>query len=136
MSLKSIAPSKYINVDVDDMGGGIVKVSAAGRFFQQGFSVLSGPNTIGPATFDGQNVQFFANAANLLLMDDLKLAAEDGTTTSLGVRPVKPTPQECGITSANMIAVPQPDGSSLVQATIQKALITISAMTRHRILSS
>jgi len=112
------SPLEVHNVGVDDMGGGIVKVSAEGRFFQQGFSVLSGPNTIGPATFDGQNVQFFANAANLLLMDDLKLAAEDGTTTSLGVRPVKPIPQECGITSADMIAVPQPDGSSLVQATI------------------
>jgi hypothetical protein len=113
------SPLEVRNVKVDDMGGGIVKVSAGGRFFQQGFSVLSGPNTIGPATFNGESVQFFANAANLLLMDDLQLAAEDGTIKSLGIRPVRGDSQECGITRAEVIAVPRPDGISMVEAKIQ-----------------
>ncbi len=111
------SPLKVHTVNVDDMGGGIVKVSAEGEFFQQGFSVMSGPTTLGPATFDGEHIQFFANAATLLTTDDLKLVAENGQTADLGVKPIK-NAQACGIVSAHLTAVPRPDGNSWVEATI------------------
>jgi hypothetical protein len=108
------SPISVSQVYVDDMGGGILKVSAKGKFFQQGFSVMSGPNLIGPAPLDGQHIQFFANAENLLLMDDLKLLAENGQTTSLGIDSTRG--KSCGIQTASMNAVPRPDGTSLVEA--------------------
>jgi hypothetical protein len=52
-------------------------------------------------------------SANLLLMDDLKLLAENGQTTTLGIEPANR--EACGIRSASMNAVPRPDGTSLVE---------------------
>jgi Chitobiase/beta-hexosaminidase C-terminal domain len=116
--LQVVSPLKVHTVSVNDMGSGILKVSAAGTFFSQGFSVLSGPTTLTPAIFDGNTIQFFANATNLLLTDDLKLVAEDGETTPFGVKPVPQFRLTCGISRATLHAVPRPDGNSLVEAVI------------------
>ena len=116
--IQVVSPLKVHTVSVDDMGSGVLKISARGTFFSQGFSVMSGPNTVSPTTFDGLNIQFFANASNLLLTDDLKLVAEDGEITPLGVKPVRRFDKGCGISSATLHAVPRPDGNSWVEATI------------------
>jgi hypothetical protein len=110
------SPLEVHSVDVNDMGGGIVKVSADGSFFEPGFSVMSGPNLIGPAPMDGKHIQFFATAASLLLMDDLKLLAENGKTTALAIKTADGA--DCAIRKASLNAVPRPDGTSLVEARV------------------
>jgi hypothetical protein len=109
-----ISPLRVHKVYVDDMGSGVLKVSAEGDFLSSSFSVLSGPNIIAPTTFDGKRIQIFANASTLLTTDDLKLVAEDGRPTYLGMG-FLPSPQLCNISSATMTAMPQPDGNSLVE---------------------
>jgi hypothetical protein len=101
------------------MGGGILKVTAKGDFLAQGFSVLSGPNTVGPTTFDGNSIQFFGNASSLLMTDDLKLIAEDGKLTTIGIMPVPADDAaDCSISSATFHATPRPDGNSIVEAKV------------------
>jgi hypothetical protein len=112
-----LSPLRVHSASWTDMGSGLLKVSAQGNFFSSGFSVLSGPNTISPSTFDGKSVQLFANATNLLIYDDLKLLAEDGRTTEIGMRS-NLGPESCGISSSSLRATPLPDGNSLVRATL------------------
>jgi hypothetical protein len=112
------SPLKVHRAYFDDMGGGILKVRAEGQFFAQGFSAMSGPNTISPTTFDGKTVQFFASAASLLLSDDLKLVTENGVTTPIGLRPVPDDPNDCDVQLATFTAVPRPDGNSWVEAAV------------------
>jgi len=107
------SPLKVKRVFVDDMGGGIVKVKAEGTFYASGFTAMSGPNTLTPTIFDGASIQFFSNASNLLMTDDLKLVSEDGVTTELGVKPNDS--ERCGITAADLRAIPRPDGNSWVE---------------------
>jgi hypothetical protein len=111
-----ISPLRVHRVTVDDMGNGLLKVKANGNFFSSGFSVLSGPNTVTPITFDGKSFQFFGNAGSLLMTDDLKLIGEDGRTSGVGMG-AQFGPDACRISSATMTAVPRPDGNSLVEAT-------------------
>ncbi len=106
-------PLRVRRVSIDDMGGGIVKVRAEGKFYATGFTAMSGPNTLGPTTFDGGSIQFFSSASNLLLTDDMKLLAEDGVATPIGVTPN--SQKKCGIDSATLTAVPRPDGNSWVE---------------------
>jgi hypothetical protein len=114
--IEMVSPLKVHSVDVADMGGGVLKVSAGGEFLAQGFSVLSGQSTIGPATFDGTRIQIFGNAASLLTTDDLKLVAEDGKITNLSMKPN--FEDACNITDATLHAIPRPDGNSWIEATI------------------
>jgi hypothetical protein len=108
-----ISPLRVHRTTVDDVGSGILKVRAQGNFFASGFSVLSGPNTIAPATFDGRSIQFFANARDLLLTDDLKVVGEDGRTELLSMD--SRFPSLCRVDSAMLSALPRPDGNSLVE---------------------
>lgn len=110
-----LSPLRVQNTRWDDMGNGLLKVSARGNFFASGFTVLTGPNTISPTTFDGKSIQLFASANNLLVTDDLKLVGEDGRTTDLGMRS-RYGPDACGISDASLHAIPRPDGTSLVEA--------------------
>jgi len=118
--IEVVSPLKVHTVAVDDMGGGVLKVSAQGEFLAQGFSVLSGQNSVGPTTFDGSNIQFFGNAANLLMTDDLNLVAEDGRLSPIGMQGIDAgNPSACNITRAELRATPRPDGNSMVEATIK-----------------
>jgi hypothetical protein len=110
-----LSPLRVQDASWDDMGNGLLKMSARGNFFASGFTALTGPNTITPATFDGKSVEVFANATNLLMADDLKLVGEDGRTTNLGMR--SRFGITCDISSAQVSAIPRPDGTSLVEAT-------------------
>jgi hypothetical protein len=115
--IQVINPLQVKEVSINDMGGGILKVSARGTFLAQGFSVMSGPNVIPPTTFDGTGIEFFANAATLLMDDNLKLVDENGKSTLLGMKPPVNDPS-CSIVSESVHAVPRPDGNSLVEAKI------------------
>lgn len=106
------------DMTVDDEGNGVLKVSATGNFFSSGYAVLNGSNVISPTTFDGKSLQFFAPATSLLLSDDLKLLAEDGRTTDLGLSLPAP-PGACGISHASVTAAPRPDGTSFVEVSLQ-----------------
>jgi hypothetical protein len=118
--IQVINPLEVKQVAIDDMGGGILKVSAHGKFLAQGFSVMSGPNLITPTTFDGKEIEFFANAATLLMADDLKVVDENGKSTLLGVKAVVEGEDDdsCNLVEAKMRAIPRPDGNSLVEANI------------------
>jgi hypothetical protein len=111
------SPLKVRRAYFDDMGGGIVKVTADGTFYASGFTAMSGPTTLSPTTFDGASIQFFSSASNLILTDDLKLVSEDGVTTELGVRPNEG--MSCGIQSATLNAIPRPDGNSWVEMQVK-----------------
>ena len=112
-----VSPLRIHKTTVDDVGGGVLKMRAEGEFLASGFSVLSGPNTIAPTTFDGHSIQFFANARDLLLADDLKLVSEDGKAEFLGMR--AQFPGTCRLTGAALKAVPRPDGNSLVEVSFK-----------------
>jgi hypothetical protein len=117
--IEVVSPLKVHTVAVDDMGGGVLKVSAQGEFLAQGFSVLSGQSTVGPTTFDGDHIQFFGNAASLLITDDLKLIAEDGKQSPVGMQGIDAgNANACSITRAELRATPRPDGNAMVEATI------------------
>jgi len=111
-----ISPLRVHNASVEDMGSGVLKVSADGDFFSNGLSVLSGGNAVIPTTFDGSGVQFFAKAADLPTTDDLKLIGEDRRPVSLGM-PSLPG-GACGISSATLSALPHPDGNATAELTV------------------
>ena len=115
-----LSPLRVQDATWDDMGNGLLKISARGDFFASGFTALSGPNTIAPMIFDGKSVQLFASAAGLMMADDLKLLAEDGRTTDLGMHS-RFGSARCGIFSSSLSAKPRPDGTSVVEATIRSA---------------
>ena len=107
------------DVHVDDMGAGMLKVSAKGDFFGSGFSAISSSNVIGPMSFDGTSVQLFAPAATLLMAKDLQLVAEDGRQTPLGRRPRYAGVDKGCAVIATLNATPQPDGNSLVELSLE-----------------
>ena len=112
-----VSPLRVHRARWEDMGGGVLKLSASGDFFSSSFAVLSGPNTTAPVMFDGRNIQVFGNAGSLLLSGDLQLVAEDGRITRMGMGTIF-GPRACGIAKATMTALPRPDGNSVVEATI------------------
>jgi hypothetical protein len=120
--IQVINPIEVKKVAVNDMGGGTLKVTANGEFLSQSFSVMSGPNVISPTTFDGSRIEFFANAANLLITDDLRLVDESGKTIPLALSPVLGSDSDdqnsCGIAKASLEATPRPDGNSWVEAKV------------------
>jgi hypothetical protein len=119
--IQVINPLEVKKVAIDDMGSGVLKVTANGEFLSQGFSVMNGPAFISPTTFDGSRIEFFANATNLLMDDDLQLMDETGKTTPLALRPVlddSDDPNACSIAGASFGATPRPDGNSRVEAKV------------------
>ncbi len=111
-----ISPLKVHETKVDDMGNGVLKVSARGDFFSNGLSVLSGSNTVLPTAFDGSGIQLLAKATDLLLTDDLRLMDEDRRPVPLGMG--TPAGAACRIASAKLTALPRPDGNSMAELTV------------------
>ena len=118
-----VTPLRVHDVRWEDVGGGTLKVRARGDFFAAGMSVMTGNTNIPPTTFDGSSIQFFAPAQLLLQNGSIELLGEGGQTTPLAIKenpnkdPKELPNEQCGISGATLIAVPQPDGNS--QAALQ-----------------
>ena len=97
------------NVDMADLGGGQIKLTSTGQFDTASISVLAGTTNIVPLTSDGEHLQLFGNAHDLLVADQLNILGPSGTTTPFG-RGSKT--KGCGIDEATLYAVPYPDGNS------------------------
>ena len=115
-----INPLRIHDVTWEDMGGGTLKMRAEGEFFQTGMTVLTAGNNISPVTFDGNSVQFFAPAKDLLQNGSVQILGENREATYFGIEAKEDfrEPQSCGIDSAKMRAVPYPDGNSWVRLDI------------------
>ncbi len=55
-------PLKVKNVQVDDTGNGVLRFRAEGDLLSSSFNVRNGPSIIPPQYFDGNRIEFFANA--------------------------------------------------------------------------
>jgi hypothetical protein len=97
------------NVDMSDLGGGQIKLTSTGQFDTASISVLAGTTNIVPLTSDGETLQLFGNAHDLLAADQLNILGPSGTRTPFG-RGTKT--KGCGIDGATLDAVPYPDGNS------------------------
>lgn len=111
-------PIKIKNVEVEDTGGGILRVRAEGDLLSNNLTVRSGSSMIPPQFFDGKRIEFFANAIDLLHNGDLELVKEDGGETPLSI-PWK-SGKDCKLKSAEIVAIPQPDGTALVRASFAR----------------
>ena len=119
-SLSIYNPIKVKDVLVDDMGGGILRVRAEGNLLSSSLTVRSGATMIPPQFFDGRQLEFFATAAGILQSGDLELLAEDGTERPIRVETKNSGGERCRLDRATLTAVPRPDGTSLVQATMTR----------------
>ncbi|HZQ20479.1 MAG TPA: hypothetical protein VFA90_17430 [Terriglobales bacterium] len=111
-SISILSPLRVHGVSWEDVGNGILKVRAVGKFFSSGMTVMSAGTNIPPTTFDGKSIQFFAPAHDLLQNGELILLGENGRTTPLTNTPRS---EQCKIETAYVKAVPRPDGNSNVE---------------------
>src|ERR1035437_9032897 len=75
-SISILSPLRVHDVSWEDVGNGILKVRAEGKFFASGMMVMSAGTNIPPTTFDGRTIQFFAPAHDLLQNGDMQLLGE------------------------------------------------------------
>ena len=97
------------NVDMADLGGGQIRLTGTGQFATTSLSVLAGTTNIVPIASDGEILQLFGNAHDLLVADKLTLLSPSGLMTPFGIGTKR---DECGISHATLYAVPYPDGNS------------------------
>jgi hypothetical protein len=111
--LSGIADTPVIvvkNVGMADLGGGQVRLTSTGQFDTRSLSVLAGTTNVVPLASDGETLQLFGNAHDLLEADVLTILGPSGSMTSFGIRTKKI--DGCGIARATLDAVPYPDGNS------------------------
>jgi len=111
-------PIKVKDVTVTDTGGGILRFRAQGDLLSSSFIVRNGSAFIPPTFFDGRQIEFFENAADVLHGGDIELVGEDGSETPV----VIPTESQeaCSITDSELTAIPRPDGSAVVLASVTR----------------
>jgi hypothetical protein len=109
---------KVKDLQIDDAGGGILRFRADGDLLSSSFTVRSGPSLIPPQFFNGNRIEFFANASDVLHNGDLQLVAEDGEEIPLRI----PTRDDsgCEIKEARIDAIPRPDGTAVVVAQVKR----------------
>ena len=113
-----VAPIKIKDLDVTDVGGGILRVRGAGQFFAAGVSVRSGATSTPIQQFDGQRIEYFANAKDILQNGDLTLVSESGTAIPFAIP--WSDDKACRLYGPTLTAHPQPDGTSLVSLTFDR----------------
>lgn len=106
----AVAPVQVVkNVEMADLGGGQIKLTSTGQFDTGALSVLAGTTNIVPLASDGETLQLFGNAHDLLAADKLILLGPAGSMTPFGIRAKS---DGCDIIRATLNAVPYPDGNS------------------------
>ena len=75
-----------MNVEMADLGGGQLKLTGTGQFDTSSLSVLAGTTNIVPLASDGQTLQLFGSAHDLVAADKLTLLGPSGSMTPFGIR--------------------------------------------------
>jgi hypothetical protein len=102
------------DVKMTDLGSGQLKLTARGGPFSRGMSALSGQNTLPSVFFDGNTMEVFGNAHDLIEGGDLKIVGENGQNLPFSILTNPKKWNSCGISKAVLRAVPRPDGNSQV----------------------
>ena len=105
-------------LEMSDLGGGLVSLTARGQFYSSSLGILAGANVLAPRSFDGRSLGLVASAHDLLLARNLYILDSNGTASPFGMIP-NPN-RSCGLSDATMKAVPYPDGNS--RSTLQVSL--------------
>jgi hypothetical protein len=115
----------------EDLGGGELKIRTHGTFFSPGIMMQSGKNTYAPVTFDGQEIQFFAPAKDLINNGEISLVGENNKSTSITI-PRGNDSGGCRIKSSSLWAIPQADGSARVRLMLEPDTKFVSELPRSR----
>lgn len=104
-------PSVY-DVSVTDLGAGQLELRASGQFHSSGLSVLAGAANLTPLLLDGDSIDLFGNAHDLLEAGQLTLVGQNGQNLPFGIETTPKKSNQCGIKNATLKAIPYPDGNS------------------------
>lgn len=116
--LAFLNPLRIRSLKVSDIGNSQVRLTATGDFYSSSMSVRSGPTNVLPTTFDGTNIEVFGSLHDILQIGDLSIVAQDGTKQPFSILTDPTKINQCGISDVTANVLPQPDGNSLVHATL------------------
>lgn len=111
-----LSPLKVHSLEVTDIGGGQLRLSAKGNFYSPVMTVRTGSNNVIPTMFNGETVDVFGAAKDLLKFGKLTLIDANGRQIDYGTQ--TGDRKTCGFENASMVAVPFSDGNSRVQLDI------------------
>jgi hypothetical protein len=100
------------NVQVTDVGQGLLRFHATGDLLSFAGQMRSGSLNVAPQYFDGYSLEYFQAAKDVLANGDLELLDEAMRPQPLVV-PVKTS--SCGISNQKLLAIPMPDGNSYMR---------------------
>jgi hypothetical protein len=110
-----INSSRVDDLQLADLGGGQVKLTATGQFYTSAVSVLAGSSILAPITFEGSKIEVVGNAHDLIEAGDLTIVGENGQNSPFAITGKKDGQDTCGIDQADVTAIPYPDGNSRAQ---------------------
>ena len=110
-------PLQVHDVAWDDVGGGVIKIRAHGNFFSPGIAMQSGRNIYSPVTFDGQELQFFAPAKDLINNGEISLVGGNARSASLTI-PAQNS-SACRLKTTSLWAIPQADGTARMRLMLE-----------------
>ena len=102
----------------EDVGGGMLKIRTHGTFFSPGIKMQSGKTSYAPVTFDGQELQFFAPAKDLINNGEVSLIGENSRASSITI-PLGDDRSGCRVKSSSLWAIPQADGTARVRLMLE-----------------
>jgi hypothetical protein len=102
------------DLNVTDIGNGQVRLTGKGSFLSSGMTVRSGLTNVTPTAFDGTNIETFATVHDVLQTGDLSLVSQNGVKQPFAIVTDPGKVGRCGITEADILAVPRPDGNAYV----------------------
>jgi hypothetical protein len=101
------------DLHVSDIGGSQIRMTAKGDFFTSGLAIRSGPNNVGPTSFDGTGLEVFASLHDTLQVGDLSIVSQTGVKQPFAIVTDPGKNLQCGIAEASILATPRPDGNSM-----------------------
>jgi hypothetical protein len=106
-------PVTIRNVQVSDVGQGMLRFQAKGEFFSSTGQMRSGSVNVAPTYFDGYTLEYFGVAKDVLSNGDVQLLDEAFHGKSLAIRQKESA--KCFIDHPKLSALPLPDGNSFMQ---------------------
>ena len=112
--IELLNPLLVRDLNVTDIGNGQVRLTAKGSFLASGMTVRSGLTNVTPTAFDGTSIETFASVHDVLQTGDFSLVSQNGVKQPFAIVTDPGKVGQCGITEADMLAVPRPDGNAYV----------------------
>lgn len=106
------------DVHVADLGGGNVKIAAHGDFFSSGVHIVAGVTSYLPSFFDGSDVKFVGKASDFVGADEIDLIGANGQSWPFAIPINGANENDCGISQAKLVAMPNADGNSRMRLTL------------------